>query len=60
MILQKQGHKPRHESTLKCWKKDALVELIRNLENNWAAALERCENQYKTLCGYHEKEKKYA
>lgn len=58
-ILQKQGYKVRHESTLKCWKKDDLVDLIRSLENNWANALERCENQYKTLCGYHERQDKY-
>lgn len=59
-ILKKQGHIIRSDNTLHGFTKARIVQLVRCLENNWAAALERCENQYKILCGYHEKEKKYA
>lgn len=51
-ILKKQGYRIAQNITLRTWKKDDLIERIRNLEHNWAAALERCENQYKLLVKY--------
>lgn len=49
--LRKEGYKPFAYSSLRSMKKKELIELIRCLENNWCAALERCDNQYEILCG---------
>ena len=48
-ILRKNGYRIAHNITLRTWKKDDLIERIRNLENNWAVALEMNENQFELL-----------
>lgn len=50
--LKRQGYRMAQDITLRTWKKDDLIKRIRVLENNWAAALERCENQYNLLDKY--------
>ena len=58
--LNKEGHKVLATSTLMQWLKNDLISLIRQLENNWAASLERVENQYNLLRWYQEKEPKLS
>lgn len=53
-ILEMNNHKVKSDKTLKSMKKDSLVEYIRQIEHNWAIALERCDNQYRLLTQEYE------
>lgn len=44
--LKRYGWKSLSDSTLKRMKKEDLVQIIRNLENNYAVAISRLESQY--------------
>ena len=48
-VLKKHGWKIHTKNTLLCWKKERLIEEIQALENNYACALERNDNQYNLL-----------
>lgn len=48
-VLQEHGWKTHTKNTLLCWKKERLIEEIQALENNYACALKRNDNQYNLL-----------
>lgn len=49
LLERRGGYKILTNSTLKTKKKKELIDIIRILENNWGAELERNERQFRML-----------